>query len=49
MPGCGTGQSTFVLSEYFDRVLGVDVSESQIEEARDDIILFLRLIHLTTT
>ena len=32
--GCGTGQSTFILSEYFDRVLGVDVSESQIKEAR---------------
>lgn len=38
MLGCGTGQSTFVLAEHFDRVLGVDVSESQIEEARDQII-----------
>ena len=38
--GCGTGQSTFVLDEYFDHVLGVDVSESQIEEARDRILNF---------
>jgi len=35
--GCGTGQSTFVLADYFDRVSGVDVSESQIEEARRTI------------
>ena len=36
--GCGTGQSTFILSKYFDRVLGVDVSESQIKEARDPLL-----------
>ncbi|GFQ95641.1 methyltransferase [Trichonephila clavata] len=32
--GCGSGQSTVVLSPYFDSVLGIDVSEAQIECAK---------------
>ena len=30
---CGSGQSTFLLSEAFQRVIGVDVSRTQIEQA----------------
>jgi SAM-dependent methyltransferase len=32
--GCGTGQGTRPLAAYFDQVIGVDVSESQLEAAR---------------
>lgn len=32
--GCGTGQSTRILSPYFKKVLGTDISEAQIEEAK---------------
>ncbi|XP_018587834.1 putative methyltransferase DDB_G0268948 [Scleropages formosus] len=32
--GCGTGQNTRLLAPYFLDVVGIDVSESQIEEAR---------------
>jgi len=32
--GCGTGQATFDLADHFDRVVGVDISENQINEAR---------------
>ncbi|XP_020384554.1 putative methyltransferase DDB_G0268948 [Rhincodon typus] len=32
--GCGSGQSTRGLASYFDRVVGIDVSEAQIEEAK---------------
>ncbi len=32
--GCGTGISTRPLVEYFDHVIGCDVSESQIEMAK---------------
>lgn len=32
--GCGTGISTLPLCDHFKRVIGVDVSESQLEEAR---------------
>jgi SAM-dependent methyltransferase len=32
--GCGPGMSTFPLSPHFDSVIGLDVSEAQIEEAR---------------
>ena len=32
--GCGSGQSTFLLSDYFDKVVGLDVSETQIEQAK---------------
>jgi len=32
--GCGPGlMSTVLLAPYFDKVLGVDISESQIEQA----------------
>jgi len=32
--GCGPGlMSTVFLAPYFDKVLGVDISESQIEQA----------------
>ena len=31
---CGSGQSTFLLSGAFQRVIGVDVSETQIEQAK---------------
>ncbi|XP_040212036.1 putative methyltransferase DDB_G0268948 [Rana temporaria] len=32
--GCGTGQNTRVFSPYFKKVLGIDISEAQIEEAK---------------
>ncbi len=32
--GCGTGQSTRPLAKYFDQVLGLDVSESQLDVAK---------------
>ncbi|XP_073490886.1 uncharacterized protein [Aquarana catesbeiana] len=32
--GCGTGQNTRILSPYFKKVLGIDISEAQIEEAK---------------
>ncbi|KAM8934458.1 uncharacterized protein RCH25_004910 [Pelodytes ibericus] len=32
--GCGTGQSTRILVPYFQKVLGTDISEAQIEEAK---------------
>jgi len=31
--GCGTGQATVALASYFDKVLGVDPSEAQLENA----------------
>ena len=31
--GCGSGQSTQILSPYFDSVFGLDISKSQIDEA----------------
>ena len=31
--GCGTGQATAALSNYFDKVIGTDVSEGQIKNA----------------
>lgn len=31
---CGSGQSTFHLLEHFERCVGVDISEAQVEEAR---------------
>ncbi|XP_015921419.1 putative methyltransferase DDB_G0268948 [Parasteatoda tepidariorum] len=33
--GCGSGQSTFVLSQHFKSLLGVDVSEAQIKCAQE--------------
>ena len=32
--GCGSGQSTFLLCDYFNKVVGLDVSETQIQQAR---------------
>ena len=32
--GCGTGQSTFLLRDHFSRVVGLDVSETQIQQAK---------------
>ncbi|CAN2391363.1 methyltransferase DDB_G0268948-like [Pristimantis euphronides] len=32
--GCGTGQSTQILVPHFKKVLGTDISEAQIEEAK---------------
>jgi SAM-dependent methyltransferase len=32
--GCGSGQSTFQLAEYFTQVIGVDISKAQIHEAQ---------------
>ena len=31
---CGSGQSTFLLCEYFQKVVGLDVSEAQIAQAK---------------
>ena len=31
---CGTGQSTFLLSDHFQHVVGVDISETQIDQAK---------------
>ena len=31
--GCGSGQATFLLSDYFDQVIGYDISEHQIQLA----------------
>ena len=36
--GCGTGQSTRILSPFFRRVLGLDVSQAQIENARKESV-----------
>ncbi|TRY71948.1 hypothetical protein TCAL_03933 [Tigriopus californicus] len=32
--GCGSGQSTFVLQPHFKEIIGIDVSSTQIEEAK---------------
>ncbi|XP_068184759.1 putative methyltransferase DDB_G0268948 [Antennarius striatus] len=32
--GCGTGQNSRVLAPYFQEVVGIDISECQLEEAR---------------
>ncbi|XP_078507148.1 putative methyltransferase DDB_G0268948 [Lissotriton helveticus] len=32
--GCGSGQATNVLAAHFQKVLGIDISEAQIEEAK---------------
>ncbi|KAM5151699.1 uncharacterized protein ACMZJ9_009941 [Mantella aurantiaca] len=32
--GCGTGQNTRILSPHFEKVLGIDISDAQIEEAK---------------
>jgi ubiquinone/menaquinone biosynthesis C-methylase UbiE len=31
--GCGSGQSTSFLAPYFKRVIGTDISSSQVEQA----------------
>lgn len=31
--GCGNGQATFALTPYFEKVIGIDISHNQIEEA----------------
>ena len=33
--GCGSGQSTHPLATYFRRVIGLDVSENQIQQAKE--------------
>ncbi|XP_077306071.1 putative methyltransferase DDB_G0268948 [Lithobates pipiens] len=35
--GCGTGQNTRILSQYVKKVLGIDISEAQIEVAKKDL------------
>ena len=32
--GCGSGQSTFLLCEYFSKIVGLDISETQIQQAK---------------
>nr|XP_019945160.1 PREDICTED: uncharacterized methyltransferase-like C25B8.10 [Paralichthys olivaceus] len=32
--GCGTGQTTRILAQHFKEVVGIDISECQLEEAR---------------
>ena len=34
--GCGTGQSTRPLAPYFENVLGFDISEAQVENAKKE-------------
>ena len=34
--GCGTGQNTRILAPYFDKVLGLDISETQIKIANEN-------------
>ena len=36
---CGTGQIALPLSQYFDRVVGVDISENMVEHARQNAII----------
>ena len=36
--GCGTGQSTRILSPFFGRVLGTDISRAQIQNARKESV-----------
>ncbi|KAM5151701.1 uncharacterized protein ACMZJ9_009943 [Mantella aurantiaca] len=36
--GCGTGQNTRVLSPHFEKILGTDISEAQIEEAKNALV-----------
>ncbi|XP_010171100.1 putative methyltransferase DDB_G0268948, partial [Antrostomus carolinensis] len=33
--GCGSGQGTLFLAEHFKKVVGTDISEAQIQEAKD--------------
>ncbi|NXT59552.1 GTOMC protein, partial [Pluvianellus socialis] len=33
--GCGSGQGTRFLAEHFKKVVGTDISEAQVQEARD--------------
>ena len=32
--GCGSGQSTFLLYDYFTKIVGLDISETQIQQAK---------------
>ncbi|KAJ1132092.1 hypothetical protein NDU88_010422 [Pleurodeles waltl] len=32
--GCGSGQSTNVLAAHFQKVVGIDISEAQIQESK---------------
>ena len=34
---CGTGISTMPLAEHFDRVIGIDLSQAQIDNAKKDL------------
>ena len=34
--GCGTGQNTRILAPYFGKVLGLDISETQIKIANEN-------------
>ena len=34
--GCGSGQSTTIFSSYFTKIIGIDPSEKQIQEAQKD-------------
>ncbi|XP_069591681.1 demethylrebeccamycin-D-glucose O-methyltransferase-like [Ranitomeya imitator] len=37
--GCGIGQNTKILASHFEKVLGIDISEAQIEEAKISVNL----------
>ncbi|XP_078507142.1 putative methyltransferase DDB_G0268948 [Lissotriton helveticus] len=37
--GCGTGQSTRLLASHFQKVVGIDISEAQIQEAKNAGVL----------
>ena len=32
--GCGSGESTFLLCDYFNKIVGLDISETQIQQAK---------------
>lgn len=33
--GCGSGQGTHFLGQHFKKVVGMDISEAQVQEAKD--------------
>ena len=44
--GCGTGQNTYLYADFFKRVIGTDVSPSQIAEANKGNSMELIALHV---